>query len=58
MTAKAKLIRVAAQLADRFERVGLDEAGHMDKADKRLLDRVRKAIADCTQKPKPQKGGK
>lgn len=39
-----RIVRLAEQLADRFERIGLDEAGNMDKADKRLLGRLRDAI--------------
>ena len=40
------VIELAEQLADRFERIGLDESGKMDAADRRLLDRVRKAIEE------------
>ena len=39
-----RVIELAEQLADRCERIGLDESGQMDNADKRLLDRLRTAI--------------
>lgn len=42
-----RAIELAEKLADRFERIGLDENGNMDKADKRLLDRLRTAINEC-----------
>jgi hypothetical protein len=38
------LTRLVGQLADRFERLGLDEEGNMDTADKQLLAKVRKQI--------------
>lgn len=42
----AKLGRLASQLADRFERIGLDFDGNMDPADEKLLNRIRKQIED------------
>ena len=57
MNSTSKLIRVAEQLADRFERVGLDYSGSMDKADARLLDRVRKAIEVCRKELKTKPVG-
>jgi hypothetical protein len=39
-----RIVRLAEQLADRFERIGLDEKGNMDNADKRLLNRMRIAL--------------
>jgi len=42
----ARAIELAEKLADRFERIGLDENGNMDKADKRLLDKLRAAIKE------------
>jgi hypothetical protein len=38
------LARFSGDLADRFEKLGLDEEGAMDPTDKKLLDRVRKQI--------------
>lgn len=37
-----KLIRLTQKLANRFERLEVDEAGAMDPDDKKLLDAVRK----------------
>lgn len=34
-------VRLSMKLADRFERIGLDEDGNMDPDDKRLLKSVR-----------------
>ena len=45
------LTRLTAQLADRFERLGLDEAGAMDPEDKKLLERVRKQIQKVQSEP-------
>jgi hypothetical protein len=39
-----RVIELAEKLADRFERIGLDENGNMDKADKRLLERLREVV--------------
>jgi hypothetical protein len=50
MAANAKLIRAAMAMADRFERVALDYNGVMDKADKRLLERVQAAIKAVEEK--------
>ena len=55
MTIDANMLRVielAEQLADRFERIGLDESGQMDKADKRLLDHLRTAIEQYREEQK------
>ena len=41
-----RVIELAELLADRFERIGLAEDGTMDIADKRLLDRLRRAIKE------------
>jgi hypothetical protein len=41
-----RVIALAEQLADRFDRIGLDESDKVVAADKRLLDRVRKAIEE------------
>jgi hypothetical protein len=40
-----RVVETAEQLADRFEKIGLDENGKMDARDRRLLGRMRKAIA-------------
>ena len=45
------LTRLATELANRFERIGLDEAGAMDPADKKLLERVRKQIQKVQSAP-------
>lgn len=45
------LTRLAAQLADRFERLGVDEMGNMDADDKKLLERVRKQIQKVQSEP-------
>lgn len=45
-TTTTRIVELAEQLADRFERIGLDENGNMDKADKRLLERLRAAIEE------------
>lgn len=50
-----KLALLTKQLADRFERLGLDEEGHMDPEDKKLLADVReqadKVLTEPVQKP-------
>lgn len=38
------LTRLATQIADRFERLGVDEEGKMDSDDKKLLAAVRKQV--------------
>jgi hypothetical protein len=45
-TTTTRIVELAEQLADRFERIGLDENGNMDKADKKLLERLRAAIEE------------
>jgi hypothetical protein len=45
------LTRLTTQLADRFERLGVDENGDMDTDDKKLLDRVRKQIQKVQSEP-------
>ena len=37
-----KLARLAGQLADRFEKIGLGEDGKLDPDDKKLAESVRK----------------
>ena len=39
-----KLARLAGQLADRFEKIGLGEDGKLDPDDKKLAESVRKQI--------------
>jgi hypothetical protein len=45
------LTRLASELANRFERIGLDEAGVMDPDDMKLLERVRKQIQKVQSEP-------
>lgn len=52
-----KLTRISVELADRFERIGLDENGNMDTNDKRLLRRVRVQIANVLAQLEKQNRG-
>jgi hypothetical protein len=45
------LVRLTRQLADRFERLGVDEQGVMDPEDKKLLDAVREQTKTVLAEP-------